>query len=151
VNTGTRTLVSLLIIPTILIMVMGTSASAGERLSVRSGPANVRSGPDTKQPVLWQVEKYYPVIVLQKKGNWIRFQDFEGDQGWIYASLLDRTQTIVIKVDHCNIRKGPGSRFEVAFTVDRGIPFKVLQTKGKWLEIQHADGDRGWVYSELVW
>ncbi|MBI5063989.1 MAG: hypothetical protein HZB87_11145, partial [Desulfatitalea sp.] len=35
--------------------------------------------------------------------------------------------------------------------VTKGIPFKVLQTKGQWLQVEHADGDSGWLMKNLVW
>ena len=140
-----------LIIPIALVLVVSTVGMAGERMSVQADIANIRSGPDAEGSILWKVEKYYPVTILEKKGQWVRFQDFEGDKGWIHSSLLSKTRTIIIKVDRCNIREGPGTQFEVAFTVDKGIPFKVLQQKGQWLQIEHQDGDKGWVFDTLVW
>ena len=135
----------------LITLLAGGMASAQERMAIRKAVANIRSGPNTDEAVLWQAEQYYPVIILEKKGDWRRFQDFEGDQGWVHASLLDHTKTVIVKTNHCNIRKGPGTQYDVAFTVDKGIPFKVMQTKGKWLEVQHADGDGGWIHKSLVW
>ena len=126
-------------------------ADAAERMAVSAEIANVRSEPSTESETLWQVEKYFPLLIVEKKGAWYHFKDFEGDQGWIHSSLVDKTPSIIIKVRRCNLRVGPGTDYDVAFTVDRGIPFKVLQTKGKWLEVQHADGDKGWVFRPLVW
>lgn len=126
-------------------------AGAAERMAVKVDTANVRSGPNEKADQLWQVEKYHPLMILEIKDNWCRFKDFEGDQGWVHISLLDKTQTVIVKVNHCNVRTGPGTEHDIAFTVDKGIPFKVLQKKGDWLEVQHADGDHGWLFKSLVW
>ncbi len=138
---------------TLLLFIVLTSgiAAASERMAVKLDTANIRSGPGANNQVLWQIEKYHPILVIEKKGPWLRFKDFEGDSGWIHQSLVDKTPTVVIKVPRCNLRKGPGTDYEVAFTVDKGIPFKVLQRKGRWFEVQHADGDRGWVFDALVW
>ena len=127
------------------------TACAAERMAVKANIANVRSGPGTGYPQLWQIEKYHPILILEKKGDWYKFQDFEGDQGWIHRSLLDKTETVIVKVDHCNVRTGPGTQFDIAFQVGRGIPFRVLQKKGRWYEVQHADGDRGWIFNALLW
>ena len=129
----------------------GGMAGAEERMAIQSNVANIRSGPNLEEAVLWKVEKYFPVIILEKKGDWRRFRDFEGDQGWIHASLLGPIKTVIVKADHCNLRTGPGTQYDIAFTVNKGIPFKVLQTKGKWLQVQHADGDSGWIHKKLVW
>ncbi|MEA1968433.1 MAG: SH3 domain-containing protein, partial [Thermodesulfobacteriota bacterium] len=39
----------------------------------------------------------------------------------------------------------------VVFSVEKGVPFKVLQKKGNWMKIEHSDGDVGWIYKTLVW
>lgn len=139
--------------PWLLLMLVMTAAaaSAAERLAVTADIANVRSGAGTKYGQLWQVEKYYPVMVFEKKGGWCRIKDFEGDEGWIEGSLLGKVNTVIVKVPKCNVRSGPGTEFEIAFSVTKGIPFKVLQTKGQWLQVEHADGDSGWVIKTLVW
>ena len=126
-------------------------AVAAERMAAKGDIANVRSGPGAKHEVLWQIEKYHPVLVVEKTGDWYRFRDFEGDEGWIHASLLDKTPTVIVRVRRCNVRSGPSTDAEIAFTVDRGIPFKVLQKKGRWFEVEHADGDKGWIFETLVW
>jgi SH3-like domain-containing protein len=128
-----------------------TTAQAGERMAVKSELANVRSEPNAKGEQLWQVEKYHPLMVLEIKDDWCRVKDFEGDTGWVHISLLDKTPTVIVRVNRCNLRSGPGTEQAIAFTVDKGIPFKVLQKKGDWLEVQHADGDRGWLLKNLVW
>jgi SH3-like domain-containing protein len=124
---------------------------AGERVSVTRDIANVRALPGTQSDTLWQVEKYHPLQVIEKKGKWYRFKDFEGDTGWIHSSLVGKTPTVIVRVRRANIRTGPGTQYDVAFDADKGAPFKVLETKGRWKKIRHADGDEGWIFSSLVW
>ena len=126
-------------------------AWAGERLCVTSKIANVRSGPGTNYDTLWKVETFYPIIVVEKKGNWYRFKDFEGDVGWLHKSLLGKTRSVITVKNNCNVRSGPGPKNAVVFTVEKGVPFKVLKKKGNWLQVEHGDGDRGWIYKTLVW
>ena len=122
-----------------------------ERITIVANVANIRSGPGTEHDILWNVEKYHPLQVLETKGNWYRFRDFEGDEGWIHKSLTGKVQAVITAKDKCNIRSGPGTKFEILFTVEKGIPFKVISTKGAWLNIEHADGDKGWLHKSLVW
>ena len=136
---------------TVLLLVGVTGIQAAERMAVTAESANVRAGPSLEHGLLWQMEKFHPVLILEKKGQWYRFKDFEGDQGWVNSTLLDKTPTIIVKAARCNVRTGPGVGHDIAFSVDKGIPFKVLQTKGQWMEIQHADGDKGWILNTLVW
>jgi len=88
---------------------------------------------------------------VEVAGKWCRFRDFEKDEGWIFKALLDKTPTVITFKKKCNVRSGPGTQFKIAFTVAKGIPFKVLKRKDEWIQIQHADGDQGWIFKALVW
>jgi SH3-like domain-containing protein len=122
-----------------------------ERLAVANPIANIRSGPGLKYDILWKVEKYFPLLILEKSGEWFHFRDFEGDEGWIHRSLLNNSPTVVTKSEKCNIREGPGTSFKILSTVGKGISFKIIKRKGNWLNIQHTDGDKGWIHKSLVW
>ena len=122
-----------------------------ERLAVSSPIANIRSGPGLKYDILWKVGKYYPLLVVEKSGEWVHFRDFEGDEGWINRSLLSNIPTVITKSQKCNIRSSPGTSSNVLITIGKGIPFKIIKQEGDWLNIQHADGDKGWIHKSLVW
>ena len=49
------------------------------------------------------------------------------------------------------MRSGPGTEFTPVFMVGAGVPFKVLERRGDWLRVEHADGDKGWIAGSLVW
>jgi SH3-like domain-containing protein len=138
------------IITFLLIMLLAGPASA-ERLAVSAPVANIRSGPGTSHDVLWKVEKYFPLRVIEKSGEWYHFEDFEGDKGWVHQSLVSKISAVITKNDACNIRSGPGTDNKIIFTVEKGIPFKVLKREGSWIHIEHADGDKGWIHKSLIW
>ena len=126
-------------------------AVASERLSVRSSIANLRNGSGTKYKVLWQVEKYHPFLVINKKKDWYEVKDFEGDTAWIHNSLLGKTDTVISIKSNCNVRSKPDTSGDILLRVERGVPFKVLDRKEDWIKIEHADGDVGWIFKNLVW
>lgn len=124
----------------------------GERLSVAVSKANVRSGPGTENyDVLWEVERYHPVQVVQRAEGWVLFKDFEGDQGWIHQKLLGKQSTVITQKNNCNIRNGPGADNDIVFRAERGVPFKVIDRKGDWIHIQSTGGEKGWIHRSLVW
>ena len=135
----------------ILIIILAGGTALAQRLTIVAPVANIRSGPDTKSDILWKVEKYYPIFVIKKSGKWYQFRDFEEDTGWVHKSLVGKVKAIITKKDLCNIRAKPGTKETILFTVEKGIPFKVLKKKGRWLNVEHADGDRGWIHDSLVW
>lgn len=122
-----------------------------EYLTVRVPVANVRSGPDNTKDILWKVEQNHPLDIIEKSGKWYRFRDFEGDEGWIHTSLMSDIPAVIAKKDKCNVRSGPGTDTNIVFTVEKGIPFKLVKQKGAWLHVVHADGDEGWMHKGLVW
>ena len=135
----------------VAVLVLISVNAAAERLAVKVEVANIRSGPGTKFDILWQVQKYHPILTLKREGAWYQFQDFENDRGWIHESLVSDISAVITVRPKCNIRKGPGTGYAIAFTVENGVPFRVLERRGKWLKVQHADGDRGWIHLSLVW
>ena len=135
----------------IILVVLNAGDALAERLSITAPVANIRSGPESKSEILWKVEKYHPIFVIKKSDSWYYFRDFEDDRGWIHKSLVSSVPSVITKKDLCNIRSGPSTKDKVLLSVEKGIPFKVLEKKGRWLHVEHTDGDRGWIFDALVW
>ncbi len=125
--------------------------AAAERLSLAVNVANVRSGPGTDYPVLWRMEKYTPIRAISRHGDWVFFEDYEKTRGWLHGDLVDKTPTVITSAELSNIRSSPSTDHEVIFQAERGVPFKVTGRRGAWINIQHADGDKGWIHESLVW
>jgi SH3-like domain-containing protein len=49
---------------------------------------NVRSGPGSKNRILFIVDREVPLKVLKSQGRWLQIAHEDGDQGWIHASLV---------------------------------------------------------------
>ena len=135
----------------LMFIIVSAEVAMAERLTVIAPIANIRSAPTTDSDVLWKVEKYHPIFVIHKSGAWYQFRDFENDRGWVHKSLIGKVPAVITKKDLCNIRSGPGTKEEIVFKVEKGIPFKVVKRKGHWIHVEHADGDGGWIHDSLVW
>ncbi|HSM89141.1 MAG TPA: SH3 domain-containing protein [Desulfobacterales bacterium] len=135
----------------ILVVFLCSAVQAAERMAVSVKEANVRANPQHNADVLWKIEKYHPVEVFETSGVWLRFKDFEGDGGWVHKSMLDKTPTVITKQNGCHLRAGPGTDQPVLIKIDKGVPFKVLKREGRWIHVEHADGDKGWLNDSLVW
>jgi len=145
------TIIKIIITTTAVLMTMPGLVFAQQRFTVTASIANMRSGPGTKYDVLWQVEQYHPVNIVKKKGDWYKIKDFENDVAWIHKSLLGTVQGVITIKEKCNIRSRATTKSNIVFTVEKGVPFKVLAKEGSWLKIEHADGDVGWIFKTLVW
>jgi len=134
-----------------LLSLKAVPVSAAERMAVKVSLANVRTQADINSEIAWQVTKFHPFEVLEKKGDWYLCRDFEGDRGWLYKDLLDKTVTVISLKENCNVRSGPSINSQVIFIVDREVCLKVIKRQGRWLQVVHEDGDQGWIHASLVW
>jgi len=133
------------------LLLASAGSAAAERMAVSVKEANVRAAPQPNADVLWKVEKFHPVDVLEASGVWLRFKDYEGDGGWIHKTMVDKTAAVITKQNGCQLRAGPGMDQPVLIKIDKGVPFKVLKREGRWIQVEHADGDKGWLNETLVW
>ena len=140
--------VSVLVV--LLALFLAAGAAAAEFVSVRKDGVNLRSGPDTKYSVLFELPAGYPLKVLAKKGQWLKVSDFENDQGWIYAPLVSRAQYVIVTVKEGNVRSGPGTNYGKIGSVVREVILKQIGRQGDWIKFEHPRL-KGWIHRKLVW
>jgi len=127
------------------------AAQAEQHVSVSTPEANIRSGAGNNFEILWKSEKYSPFVVIKKVGAWYQIKDFQGDQGWVHQSQIGNTPSVITAKDKNILRSEPKPDAKVLFSVGPGIPFKVVKRNNKWILVEHADGDKGWIHESTVW
>ncbi|MBL4902730.1 MAG: SH3 domain-containing protein [Desulfocapsa sp.] len=121
-------------------------------VSVKKDNVNVRTGPGTEFPVAMELFKGYPLKVLEKKGDWLKINDFENDKGWIFSALVEPGTTVIVNgKKSVNMRSKPSTTASIVASVDRGVVLTKVTTKGKWVKVKHSQGTTGWIYSPLLW
>lgn len=133
-------------------------ASAGTLAS----PANVRSGPTTKYPVIAQIPAGTDVEVLNCGGGWKR--DWcqiksGGTTGFVAANTLapDGNNNVevapVVTTAQANLHKGPGPNYKILGVVPGGATVnKGACTSGwarTWCQVNY-NGQVGYVLAELL-
>lgn len=137
--------------------VHGSLLARSNFLSVKGSYANMRSGPNRNDPVLWKIKRNWPLQALEKSGSRVKVRDYEGSEGWVHESLLSTEPYVVVKLKWINLREGPGldangkPKYAKRFTAEQGVVFKVLEEREGWLRVRHADGDEGWCSGNIVW
>lgn len=132
------------------------SPAFAEMVSIRGENVNMRSGPGTKYEVLWKIGQGFPLEVTQTSGSWYKVRDFEGSVGWVSKSVTTKTPHAVVQANkgsnkNINIRSTPGTRGSIVATATYGVVFKVLSKKNNWVQVQHANGVKGWIRQDLLW
>jgi len=145
-------LVPIWLLLTLFVLTPTRPCLAADYAYVNKDGANIRSAPDTKKDLLWEVFKDFPLQVIKRQKDWVQVKDFEGDQGWIYANLLSsKEKRIIVKANTANMRSEPTKDAKVVATVKYGVVFTALEKKGEWLKVKHEDGTSGWISNTLVW
>ncbi|MEN8232033.1 MAG: SH3 domain-containing protein [Thermodesulfobacteriota bacterium] len=117
---------------------------------------NLRKGPSTQYPIIWELGKGFPLKVIGSKGKWLKVSDFESDVGWIYKNLVSRKPHLVVKTnrnsrDRINIRSGPGTKYKIVGKAEYGVVFKTLERGAGWVKVRHEKGLTGWIKRSLLW
>ncbi len=123
-------------------------------LCVDNEYANLRSGPGTNFGKTWEVYRFMPFQEIDKRGEWHKVKDVDGDTHWIYGRLVtDKYKCAVVSNEKANVRTGPGTQFKQTdySPVLRYYSFKVLKVEGDWVNVVDQDGDQGWIYKPLLW
>jgi SH3-like domain-containing protein len=135
----------------LFIMTYSAAVLAGEYVSVKKDGVNIRSGPNTKSKVIWQVFESFPLEVIKRDGKWANVVDFEGDKGWIYETLITNRKTVIVTVETANMRAGSNKNESVIATVKKGVVFEPLQMDGDWMNIRYKNEITGWMHKSLLW
>lgn len=149
-HTNAARVVSGMVLAAAFFLLSAIASFGAEYVSVAKDGVNLRSGPDTKYSVLYELPEGYPLQVLSKKGEWLKVSDFENDQGWIYAPLVSSTPYVIVTVKEGNVRAGAGINNDKVGEVVREVLLKKVGSQGDWIKIEHPKLN-GWIHRKLVW
>jgi SH3-like domain-containing protein len=134
-----------------LLALAAGAAHAQSMVSVKGHALNMREGPGTHTPVLWELKKGYPLQITQRKGNWVKVRDFEGDTGWVVRSLTGSTPHHIVKSKVANIRSGPGTQHRVVGKASYGDLVRTREKRADWVRVEQEEGVGGWIAKQLLW
>ena len=145
----------ILLLPFLFLCII-PAASFAEMLSVKGDKVNLRSGPGKKYIVKWEYGDGFPLVVVRKKGKWVKVKDFEGDKGWIHKNLLVDKPRMIVKANRnqnksVNIRKQPGTKSKIVGKAYYGVVFTTIEQKSGWVKVKHDTGLKGWIKRSLLW
>ncbi len=135
----------------LLALLLIGSAGAQTMVSVDRPILNMRSGAGTDKPILWALAQGFPLQVLDRKGQWLKVKDFEGDLGWVYRPLVSKKAHVIVRATVANVRSAPSTRSQVRGKVQYGEVLRTLERKKSWVRVQRQSGTQGWIYKPLVW
>ena len=116
---------------------------------------NVRRGPSTSHKVSWVfTSKGYPVEIIAESDHWRRVRDSEGEEGWVYHSLLSGWRTGVISPwrqgSQISLLADPTVDASTVAKLESGVLSRIERCTGQWCNIQ-VNKFSGWVKQDTLW
>ena len=118
-------------------------------VSLKTDLVNVRRGPSSEHEVAWIFKrKGLPVEIIAEFEHWRRIRDSEGEEGWVYQSMLSGRRTALVepwkKEASVTLRRSPDGSARPVATLKSGVVAEVEQCNGTWCEMD-VEGYEGWV------
>jgi len=114
-------------------------------VSVKSGEANLRSGPGTAYPIRWIYRrKHLPLVIHDEYGNWRAVRDPWGETGWLHRSLLSGRRTAMITRDLTPLTRDPDGASPVLLIAERRTIGTLELCRDGWCKLS-IDGRAGWM------
>jgi len=121
-------------------------------VSVAVEGANFRTGPSTSHSIRWDLDKGYPLYVVSKTSNWYKVKDYLGYVGWVHKNVVSSRKSVIIRGKRINLRKGPGTHYQILGKGYKGQIFWVSRRYSKWIRVKDiVTGKVVWIYRSLVW
>ncbi len=129
------------------------TCQALEYKSVAIDKAVMLDGPSANANKLYIVTLGYPVEVIVDLGDWLKVRDSQGGLNWIEAKALATKQTVLVTIDHAEIKQSADANSALLATIDKDVVLDLLEanTKNGWLKVHHRDGVTGYILSTSVW
>ncbi|MGI9481288.1 MAG: SH3 domain-containing protein [Hyphomicrobiales bacterium] len=124
-------------------------------VSLKRKKVNVRKGPSTDHRVKWvYTSKGYPVEIIAESDNWRRVRDAQGDEGWVFHSLLSGSRTAIIspwgEATQIPMLSEPHAGSPVVASLSSGVMGLVDNCNGEWCMVA-VTGYSGWVEQGRLW
>ena len=131
--------------------VRGTGLPVPRFVTLKSGEVNMRAGPGTEYPVLWQYQrKDLPLRVEAEFGVWRKVVDHEDTTGWMHQSVVSLKRHALVTSSSARIYASPDNGAALVAVAERNALMELQSCPTQWCKV--AAGDlRGWVARTSIW
>jgi SH3-like domain-containing protein len=118
-------------------------------VSLKTDTVNVRRGPSSEHAIAWVFKrKGLPVEIIAEFEHWRRIRDSEGEEGWVYMSMLAGNRTVIVapwkKEQAIAMRHRAEDQAATLAMLKSGVIGEVSGCTGDWCEMS-VEGYDGWV------
>lgn len=126
------------------------SVANAEFVTIKSGTANIRTGPGRDYPIKYTyVKSNIPVKVLNFFEDWYQIEDFDGDTGWVSKNLITRKAYAITKEDLFGY-KDSNNKSNIVVKLDKKVIILVKKCKENLCYVQNGKY-KFYVMRDLIW
>lgn len=133
-------------------------------VSLKSDRVNLRQGPSKDHGIVWIYRRSgLPVEIIGEFEQWRRVRDAEGNDGWIYFSLLSGRRTVLIipwsgknltasaEIENVTALHVSNSKSaKIIATLEAGVLANINECDGDWCSVS-VNRFSGWIEQEKLW
>jgi len=124
-------------------------------VSLKAEKVNVRRGPASEHQVAWVFQRRgLPVEIVAEFENWRRIRDNDGEEGWVYQSMLAGKRTALVapwrKGDAIPMYSAAGLEGGLIAKVNSGVVAEIKNCSGSWCRV-NVGGYDGWMEQAMLW
>jgi uncharacterized protein YraI len=128
-------------------------------VATESTALNIRAGTDTNSPIIAKAKRGATLRILGSSGSWYQVQLPNGAVGYVSSAYIRLTGVstanesygvVATESTPLNIRTGPGEKYQVIGTAQKGITLRILGKEGSWYKIQDGNGLVGYASSDYM-
>lgn len=135
--------------------VRGTDLPLPRFVSLKSDKVNVRRGPGEEYEVAFTFLKSgLPVEITQEFDTWRKIRDSDGEEGWVYHSLLSGKRTALVspwqQTGLFPARASAETDGQVVAYLEPRVIVDVESCSGTWCKVA-VGGYEGWIEQSRLW
>jgi len=124
-------------------------------VSLKPAKVNVRRGPGQQYDVAWEFRRAgLPVEIVQEFDNWRKIRDAEGDEGWVFHSLLSGERSAIVAPwaakETFALRTSAADNTAIIAYLEASVIAQVVQCDGRWCQVR-GQGYDGWISQNDLW
>ena len=131
--------------------VRGSGLPVPRFVSLKFSEANLRTGPGSEYPVLWQYRQVgLPLLVDAEFGVWRKVRDADGTTGWMHGAGLSLRRMAFIHEGMAKIYQQDNSESRVVAVAEKNALLELESCPKKWCRVT-TDTVKGWVDRNAIW
>ena len=131
--------------------IRGSGLPVPRFVSLKFNEANLRAGPGSEYPVLWQYRQLgLPLLVDAEFGVWRKVRDADGTTGWMHGAGLSLRRMAFIHAGMAKIYQRDNSESGVVAVAEKNALLELESCPKNWCRVT-TDTVKGWVQRKAIW